>query len=91
MLARPEEEAKSTAGTALRSISDVDAVLVIEFLNRPENIVNTSVNALQKATSRLTKEQKEHFKKFAAGCLRQAQEISFWGSCTEELAERLGR
>ncbi len=62
VVARPEEEAKSIAGAVLRSISDVDHALVIEFLNWPPNIENMSVIALQKATSRLTNEQKQHFR-----------------------------
>lgn len=62
MMERPEEEAKSTAGTVLRSISDVDAVVVIDYLTSPANIEHTSVIALQKATSRLTKQQKDHFR-----------------------------
>ncbi len=62
VVARPEKEAKSIAGAVLRSISDMDPAVVMEFLNSPPNIENMSVIALQKATNKLTNEQKQHFR-----------------------------
>lgn len=51
IMKRPEEEAKSAAGAALRELSKNDPNRVIEILRNHEVIANTSSNALKKATN----------------------------------------
>lgn len=62
LLIRREDEAKSIAGTALRAISAVDPLPVLEFLNQEENIVHATVTSLSKAIARLSREQMAYFR-----------------------------
>lgn len=62
VLARPEDEAKSIAGAALRTLSRSDPDAVIRFLSDSATLAATSVVALQKATQSLPPATAAQFK-----------------------------
>lgn len=62
VLARPEEEAKSIVGSALRALGRIHPELVENFLNTEPNLVNTNAACLNKATSFLGPGRAQHFR-----------------------------
>lgn len=62
VLSRPEEEAKSIVGSALRALGKVRPELVEQFLNNGTNLMNTNAACLNKATSFLETGKAQHFR-----------------------------
>lgn len=62
VVARPEEEAKSIVGSALRAWGKVRPELVEAFLRNDHNLVNTNAPCLNKATSFLEPGRAQHFR-----------------------------
>lgn len=62
VLARPEEEAKSIVGSALRALGRVHPELVENFLHAEQNLLNTNAASLNKATSFLGTGRAQYFR-----------------------------
>lgn len=62
VLARPEEEAKSIVGSALRALGKVRPELVESFLTNKTNLINTNAACLNKATQFLEGRRQVYFR-----------------------------